>query len=96
MDFYEKLPTDFLISFYYEMMKSIEKGLLTKNMYYELGLIISVASQRGITLGKPCDFEQIVDRKTLEDFIQFTHKSNEIKAVPVTACGLTMRSPKER
>ena len=57
MDFYEKLPIDFLIDFYDEIIKNIEKGLLTKNMYYELGLIISVASQRGITFGKPCDFE---------------------------------------
>ena len=63
MDFYEKLPIDFLIDFYDEIIKNIEKGLLTKNMYYELSLIISVASQRGITLGKPCDFEQIVIRR---------------------------------
>ena len=48
MDFYEKLPIDFLIDFYDEIIKNIEKGLLTKNMYYELSLIISVASQRGI------------------------------------------------
>ena len=72
MDFYEMLPTDFLIAFYDEMMKNIEKGLLTKNMYYELGLLISVASDRGITLEQPCDFEQIVDQKALEHFIQFT------------------------
>ena len=61
MDFHERLPTDFLIDFYHEIMKNIEKGLLTKSMYFEWGLIISVASQRGITLGKSCDFEQIVD-----------------------------------
>lgn len=61
MNFHERLPSDFLIDFYHEVMKNIEKGLLTKNMYLELSLIISVASQRGITLGKPCDFEQIVD-----------------------------------
>ena len=72
MDFYEKLPTDFLIAFYDEMMKNIEKGLLTKNMYYELGLLISVASDRGITLEQPCDFDQIVGHKALEDFIHFT------------------------
>ncbi len=88
MNFYEKLPADFLIDFYHEIMKNIEKGLLSKNMYYELGLIISVASQRRITLGKPCDFGQIVDKNTLEDFIQFTHKSNEIKTVSLTVCGL--------
>jgi hypothetical protein len=88
VDFYEKLPTDFLIAFYDEMMKNIEKGLLTKTMYYELGLIISVASQRGITLGQPCDFEQIVDQKDLNDFIQLAYKSNEIRDVshPVDFC----------
>ena len=51
MDFHERLPTDFLIDFYHEIMKNIQKGLLTKNMYFELGPNISVASQRGITLG---------------------------------------------
>ena len=75
MDFYEKLPTDFLIAFYDEMMKNIEKGLLTKNMYYELGLLISVATQRGITLKQPCDFEQIVNPKDLDDFIQLTQSA---------------------
>jgi hypothetical protein len=71
-----------------EVPKNINKGILTKNMYYELGLIILVASQRGITFGKPCDFEQIVDQKTLKNFIQFAYKYNEIKAVSVTASGL--------
>ena len=41
MNFYEKLPSDFLINFYNEIIKNIEKGILSKNMYYELGLIIS-------------------------------------------------------
>jgi hypothetical protein len=77
VDFYEKLPTDLLIAFYDEIMKNINKGLLSKNMYYELGLIISVASQRGITLGKPCDFEQIVDQRDLDDFIELAYKCNE-------------------
>jgi hypothetical protein len=77
MNFYEKLPTDFLIAFYREMMKNIEKGLLTKNMYYELGLIISVASQRGITLGKPFDFDQVVDQQALDEFIQLASRCTE-------------------
>ena len=47
MILYEKLPSDILISFYDEVLKNINKGILTKNMYYELGIIISVASQRG-------------------------------------------------
>ena len=62
MNYYRKLSTDFLIDFYYEMMKNIEKGKLTKNMYYELGLMFSVASQRGITLERPNDFELIVNQ----------------------------------
>ena len=72
MNFYEKLPTDFLIAFYDEIVKNIERGLLTKNMYYELGLLISVARQRGITLEQPSDFEQIIDQKALDEYIQIT------------------------
>lgn len=87
MNFYKKLPTDFLIEFYCEIMRNIEKGILTKNMYYEIGLIISVASQRGITLGLPCDFEQIVDRRNLDEFIQSAYKCNEIKDVLPPSCG---------
>ena len=52
MVIYEKLPSDILISFYDEVLKNINKGILTKNMYYELGIIISVASRRGISLGE--------------------------------------------
>ncbi|MBY0149447.1 hypothetical protein [Neobacillus niacini] len=40
MNFYEKLPVEFLIRFYNEIIKNIEKGILTKNMYYELGLFL--------------------------------------------------------
>jgi len=68
MNFYKKLPTDLLLSFYYEIAMNIKKGTLTKNMYYELGLIMSVASQRGIILRKPHDFEQIVNQKSLDHF----------------------------
>lgn len=74
---YEKLPADFLIAFYNEILKNIKKGILTKNMYYELGLIISVASQRGIIIEKPCDFEQIIDQDDLDRFIHFTYKDND-------------------
>lgn len=70
MEFYEKLPTDLLVAFYYEIMKNIEKGILTKNMYVEIGLIISVASQRGIKLSKPSDFEHIIFEKSFGDFIE--------------------------
>lgn len=67
MDFYKKLPDDFLIAFHDEIMKNIEKGILTKNVYYELGLIISVANQRGITLN-----EEIEDLRSVNEIKDFT------------------------
>ena len=69
MDFYEKLPNDVLIAFYNEINKNIEKGILTKQMYYELGLIFSVLNRRGIFLNKPIDFEDVIDHQTMENFI---------------------------
>ncbi|KKK36904.1 hypothetical protein WQ57_16850 [Mesobacillus campisalis] len=74
-----------MVAFFNEIVKNIEKGLLSKNMYYELGLMISVASQRGITLGKPCDFEQVIDQEDLEEFIHFTYK---LKDESLLASGL--------
>jgi hypothetical protein len=70
MNFYEKLPADFLISFYNEILKNIEKGILSKKMYYELGLIISVACRKGITLDSPADFKEEVNEEVLMDFLQ--------------------------
>jgi hypothetical protein len=67
-------------------LKNIAKGILTKNIYYELGVIISVASQRGISLEEPCDFEQIVDQETLNDLTQGAHKYNEKKNLPLASC----------
>lgn len=81
MNLYEKLPSDILISFYEEILKNINKGILTKNMYYELGIIISVASQRGISLERPCDFEQTINHDTLNHFIESSHKPNKIREV---------------
>ena len=54
MNFYEKLPNDVLITFYNEINKNIKKGILTKQMYFELGLIFSIMSRRGISINKPC------------------------------------------
>ncbi|MDR4949156.1 hypothetical protein [Neobacillus cucumis] len=65
MSLYEKLPSDFLIQFYYEVKKMISNGFVSKNMYYELGLIIAVASRRGILLDKPHDFEQYIIHELL-------------------------------
>lgn len=76
MNAYEQLPTDSLIFFYHEIIKNIEKGRLSKNMYYELGLIISVASRRGVTLSKPWDFDQVVDHQALDNFTKFAYRHN--------------------
>lgn len=70
MNFYEKIPSDFLINFYNEIIINIEKGILTKNMYYELGLIISVANRRGISLYQPSDFNKIINKQVLNDLLQ--------------------------
>ena len=70
MNFYEKLPDDLLIRFYNEILKNIEKGILSKKMYYELGLIICVASRKGITLDSPADFKEEVNEAVLMDFLQ--------------------------
>jgi len=68
MDFYEKLPNDVLISFYNEINKNIKKAILTKQMYYELGLIFSVMSRRGISLNKPCDYKDVVDQQIIKNY----------------------------
>lgn len=70
MNFYEKLPVEFLIRFYNEIIKNIEEGILTKNMYYELGIIISVANRRGISLDQPSDFNEVINQQALNDLLQ--------------------------
>jgi hypothetical protein len=65
MSLYERLPSDFLIQFYNEMREMSSNGLVSKNMYYELGLIIAAASKRGIQLDKPKDFDHNVDQELL-------------------------------
>jgi len=69
MNLYEKLPAEFLIRFYNEMNKNIEKGILTKNMYYELGIMISVANRRGISLTPPSDFNEMINEQALNDLL---------------------------
>ncbi|WP_144554896.1 hypothetical protein [Bacillus sp. X1(2014)] len=64
---YEKLPTDVLLDFFNEINQNIIKGILSKIMYYELGLIIIVMNRRGITLNKPVDFEKVVDQQLMEN-----------------------------
>lgn len=70
MNVYEKLPVEFLIRFYNEIIKNTEKGILTKNMYYELGIIISIASRRGISLDQPSDFNDVINQQALNDLTQ--------------------------
>jgi len=70
MDFYEKLPEELLIRFYYDIINNIEKGILTKNMYYEIGIIISVGNRRGISLDQPSDFNEVINQQALNDLVQ--------------------------
>lgn len=84
MDFYEQLPVDSLIALYHEKVKNIENGLLGKNMYYELGLMISAASKRGITLGKTDNSEQGVEHSS-NDFVPLAGRYAEIKDASVSS-----------
>ncbi|MCH6266577.1 hypothetical protein [Neobacillus citreus] len=61
MSFYENLPSGVLIQFYNEVRIKISKGVVSKNMYYELGLIIAAASKRGLQLEKPQNIVQDVN-----------------------------------
>lgn len=70
MSIYEKLPVEFLIRFYNEIITNIEKDILTNNMYYELGIIISVANRRGISLDLPFDFNEVVNQQALNELFQ--------------------------
>ncbi|MFD2616807.1 hypothetical protein [Terrilactibacillus laevilacticus] len=48
--FYEKLPNDVLIQFYFEIKNNIDKGILSEAMYQELELIKDAALKRGLTI----------------------------------------------
>ena len=69
MNLYEKLPVELLFRFYNEVKNNIDKGILTKKMYYELGLIIAAAYRRGITLDFPPDFKEEVNEEALRDLL---------------------------
>lgn len=49
MSVYETLPDERLAEFFVEMSRLIEKGSLSKAMYYELGLIKKAALKRDLT-----------------------------------------------
>jgi hypothetical protein len=47
---YDELSVDLLSSFYYEIKKNIEKGILTEAMYFELNLIEKATIKKGIAI----------------------------------------------
>ncbi|MTT32897.1 hypothetical protein GMB86_12860 [Terrilactibacillus sp. BCM23-1] len=47
---YEKLPSDVLTQFYFEIKNNIDKGILSDAMYQELELIKVAALKRGFTI----------------------------------------------
>lgn len=53
MTLYEKLPTNKLTGFYYEIKKNIDSGILSTAMYHEMNLIKKEAEKRGIFLLDP-------------------------------------------
>ena len=68
MSLYEKLPTDFLLQLYSELWKNIDRGIITKNMYYELGLMVAASAKRGISLEEPFNFQESVDSQLQKSF----------------------------
>jgi hypothetical protein len=50
LSLYEKLPTDVLAKFYYEIQKNIDRGVLSNAMYHETNLIKMEAEKRGLSL----------------------------------------------
>ncbi len=50
MSLYDKLPVDMLVAFYEEILKNIEKGILTDRMYSELELICNAAERKNVTI----------------------------------------------
>lgn len=78
MNNYADLSTNRLKDLYKMILKNIEEGTLSKNMYYELGLMILAAKRRGINLDKPSDFSQIVDEQIFDEFVGSAYKSNEM------------------
>lgn len=79
MSKYEQLPTDFLLKIYTEVNKNIENGKVSKNLYYELGLIIAEAEKRGITLGQTEDFHGMVDQQIFFPYLDLVQQQNNVK-----------------
>ena len=50
MSLYDKLPADLLVAFYYEIIRNIEKGILTEMMYDELELIYTAAKEKNVDI----------------------------------------------
>lgn len=49
MSLYETLPDEHLAGFFVEINRRIEKGILSKAMYYEIELIKQAALKRELT-----------------------------------------------
>jgi hypothetical protein len=62
LSLYEKLPTEFISAFYFEIQKNIDQGILSENMNQELLLIKIALEKRGLNLmdiQPPVAFEQL-------------------------------------
>lgn len=47
---YDKIPLELLTGLFYEIKNNIQKGILSKAMYYEIRLIEKAAVKRGVSL----------------------------------------------
>lgn len=70
MNSYKQLTDGFLMHLYEEIWRKIKKGTLSKNMYYELGIIYTIAVSREIYLELPSDFNQMVNQQVLNSLLQ--------------------------
>jgi hypothetical protein len=50
VNLYDELPIDVLAQFFYFINKNIEKGILSKSMYYEIELIKKSVKKKGISI----------------------------------------------
>jgi hypothetical protein len=50
VNLYDELPIDVLAQFFYFINKNIEKGIISKSMYYEVELIKKSVKKKGIRM----------------------------------------------
>lgn len=78
MNPYEEVPVEFLVLLYNQILNNINKGILSKNMYYELAIILSVANKKGIILIPPPDLYTVINQNILNKLLEVMEKSIDL------------------